>query len=112
MCSAIFLRITLIGTIWTFSPGLYTGPGSGAPRRSAGLGDAAGLGDVAGPDDVAGLGDAAGAGNLAGVGGAAVGRCAPDSMNPRMSCLVTRPLIPVPFTSLMSTLCSLAMRRT
>jgi hypothetical protein len=52
----------------------------------------------------------AGAAGLALACAAAAGT--PASMNPRMSLLVTRPLMPVPLTRLMSTLCSRAMRRT
>ena len=75
MCSAIFRRITLIGTTLTLSPGANAGiAGAAAPPEPR--------------------------------------RPFPDSMKPRMSCLVTRPLMPVPLISLMSTSCSLAMRRT
>jgi hypothetical protein len=74
MCSAIFRRITLIGTTLTLSPGANAGIAAPPPPGA---------------------------------------RCPfPDSMKPRMSCLVTRPLMPVPLIRLMSTSCSLAMRRT
>src|SRR4051812_30144486 len=78
MCSAIFLRMIVIGTISTLSPGLYAGMcAAGAPGLAAGAGD---LGPV--------------------------------SMKPRVSFLVTRPLIPVPLVWRVSTLCSRAILRT
>ena len=89
MCSAIFLRMTLIGSMRTFSPGLNAGAGAVTWRVAAGaLADAAGLAP------------------------AGVAADPPDSMKPRMSFFVTRPLMPVPWIVEMSTLLSLAMRRT
>src|SRR5688500_13848373 len=85
MCSAIFLRITLIAS--TRSPTCGFG-GGGAAISGAGPG---GVGSV-------------------GRGGAAAG--VPDSMKLRMSFLVTRPLMPVPSSLEISTPCSWAILRT
>ena len=89
MCSAIFLRITLICS--TRSPSTVFGAGGGCvPAPAAGAGwELAGFADIAG----------AWAG-------------APDSIKLRMSFFVTRPLIPVPSSDLMSMPCSSAILRT
>src|SRR5262245_37593951 len=84
MCSAIFLRMIVIGTISTRSPSL-----------NAGTWPEDGDGRCALPSEAA-----------------AAAEEGDELMNPRMSFLVTRPLMPVPLIRLMSTLCSFAMRRT
>ena len=84
-----------------------------AARSGAAAGGAAGVGGVAAGVGAAGVG-AADAARAA--GGAADGAPGADpgrvSICPRMSCLVTRPAIPVPGTWRMSTLCSAAILRT
>src|ERR1051325_5579757 len=87
MCSAIFLRITLIDS--TRSPSCGLG-GGGATGSSGGAGAGA---------------------NGAAADGAGTG-AVPDSMKLRMSFLVTRPLRPVPSSFEMSTPCSCAILRT
>src|SRR3954471_20627077 len=88
MCSAIFLRMIVIGTISTLSPGLNAGICAGGPEGRRPLASVAPPGaEVEGAEEAV-------------------------SMKPRMSFLVTRPLIPVPLIWRMSTLCSRAMRRT
>ena len=88
MCSAIFLRITLICSTRSPSPGFRTVACCvpGAPCTGA----------------------CAGAGRVAARCGAGV----PDSIKLRMSFLVTRPLMPVPSSCLISTPCSSAIFRT
>src|ERR1044071_81352 len=85
MCSAIFLRITLIGS--TRSP-------------TCGLGGGAETGSYVGAGVTGAAAVEAGAG------------AAPDSIKLRMSFLVTRPLRPVPSSFEISTLCSWAILRT
>src|ERR1700754_2235123 len=97
MCSAIFLRMTLIDS--TRSP--ICGRGGGGAGSSAGIGGAGAAGTAAGASGLAGA---------AGCAGAAV--VLPDSMKLRMSFLVTRPLRTVPSSWEMSTLCSCAILRT
>src|SRR5262245_29073005 len=84
MCSAIFLRIGLMGTTVVRSPGANTG--AGAAARRTGAAEAAETGEAA--------------------------RAPPPSTTFKMSVLVTRPLIPVPWIPEMSMLCSWAILRT
>src|SRR2546425_3544047 len=72
--------------------------------RSPGQGSTAGC--CTGPDGAA-------AGRRApGAAGAGAGAAVPRSMNPKMSCFVTRPASPVPGMAEMSTRCSAAILRT
>ena len=82
MCSAIFLRITDIGS-----------------TRSEAM-------------RITGCGAGAGAGRAEEAAAGAAARAPPDSMNARMSLFVTRPPMPDPAIRDTSTLCSCAMRRT
>ena len=85
MCSAIFFRMTPIFSMRTFSPGVNAGGGaSGAAARRLAPRPAS--------------------------AGAAVAAAALDEA--RMSFLVTRPEIPVPFSCAMSMPCSFAILRT
>src|SRR6185503_5512354 len=86
MCSAIFLRITLIGSTRSPTCGLGGGGAATGSYDGAGATGAGALGAGAGAD--------------------------PDSMKLSMSFLVTRPLRPVPSSFEMSTLCSWAILRT
>src|ERR1700674_4005019 len=99
MCSAIFLRITVICS--TRSPSAdFTAEGTGAAGTAGVALPTAGDDAPVAPD---------------GPAGAAV-RCdpagAPDSIKLKMSFLVTRPLKPVPSRLAMSTPCSSAILRT
>src|SRR5574340_949683 len=90
MCSAVLRRIGVIGTTSRRDPAAAVGGDAGGRGRAGGGGCGAG----------AGTGD--------GEPGGSIGL----SMRPRMSCLVTRPPMPVPAIWLMSTWCSAAIRRT
>src|SRR6266542_1180450 len=103
MCSAIFLRITDIGSTEPgMPPGLAVSADEGAPAAGVGPGCAGGAGGVAGADFHSSDPTAGSLGT-------------PDfacSINASMSSLVTRPPVPLPEIRRRSTLCSAASLRT
>src|SRR6266850_7146818 len=108
MCSAVFLRIGLMGTTSTRAAAdAAEGEADGAAEAATGDAGRAG----AGADGPAEAGEDAGGvgGGLGGAAGADAGVSGRPSMCVRMSCLVTRPAMPVPGMSRMSRLCSAAI---
>src|SRR3989442_11578163 len=103
MCSAVFLRIGLMGTTSTRDDA------EGAEVCGAGPAEGAETGGAVG--GLCGVG-ATGAGVGIGLAAAAGASAGFASMWVRMSCLVTRPAMPVPGMSRMSRLCSAAIFRT
>src|SRR2546428_10334277 len=103
MCSAVFLRIGLMGTTSTRDDA------EGAEVCGAGPAEGAETGGAVG--GLCGVG-ATGAGVGIGLAAAAGASAGFASMWVRMSCFVTRPAMPVPGMSRMSRVCSAAIFRT